>query len=59
MKNYIDDKEFINECNKKIAPLGGQLNYLLTHPTCTKDQCYCGKIPCYYSPLWENEETRS
>lgn len=55
MKNYIDDKDFIEEQNRKLAPMGAQLNSLLTHPVCTKEKCYCGRTPCYYSPLWKDE----
>jgi hypothetical protein len=45
--------QFVEKTNKKIAPMGVQLNSLLTHPQCTKNQCYCGREKCYYSPLWE------
>lgn len=48
-------KSFINECNADLAPMGIQLNSLLSHPTCKETKCYCGRTPCYYSPLWEKK----
>ena len=54
-KNFLD-KEFVDEQNKILAPMGLQLNSLLTHPTCTKEICYCGQYKCYYSPLWEEKD---
>jgi hypothetical protein len=54
-KNYIDDKKFIDEQNTRLEPMGAQLNSLLTHPVCTKDECFCGKKSCYYSTLWKNK----
>jgi len=55
-KNYIEDEDFVKEQNTRLKPMGLKLNFLLTHPVCTKNECYCGKTPCYYSALWKKKD---